>query len=62
MDININHFMQGKYVPLLSEHKKVSCERPLLENELVIALKEMNNRSAPGSDGITIEFLKLSSR
>ena len=52
-------FMQDCEVPRLSEEQRNRCEAPLTENELLIALKEMKNGSAPGSDGITIEFIKM---
>ena len=59
METKINDFTQDCNVPKLSEDQKVSCDRPLTENEVLLALKEMNNGSAPGCDGITIEFLKF---
>ena len=31
----------------------------VVENELLYALKQMKNGSAPGCDGITVEFLKM---
>ena len=60
-DINktINDFLHGCNVPQLLQNQRETCDRPLTENELLLSLKKMNNGSAPGSDGITIEFLKF---
>ena len=59
MDNKIEEFMQDCKVPKLLENERDSLEAPLTENEILLALKEMNNGSAPGCDGITIEFLKF---
>ena len=59
MENKIDVFMQNCNTPKLSENEKNLLEAPLTENEILLALKVMNNGSAPGCDGITIEFLKF---
>lgn len=60
-DINIqtdNNFFPDNNKKLNDEQKK-SCEGLLTEYECGKALKEMQNRKSPGSDGITTEFYKI---
>ena len=58
MENKIDMFTEGCDVPKLSESHKEMCELPLTENEILQGLKKMANGSAPGSDGLTIEFYK----
>ena len=59
MENKIDTFTEGCNVPKLSENQKETCELPLTENEILQGLKKMSNGSAPGSDGLTIEFYKF---
>lgn len=59
MDLNINMLMRDCIVPQLSEEQQNTCEGPLTATEMLYALKQMKNGSSPGSDGITIEFVKV---
>ena len=43
----------------ISAAQKDKCEGVVVESELLYALKQMKNGSAPGCDGITVEFLKM---
>ena len=59
METKINTFMHNCNVPRLTEDEMNRCEEPLTVDEFLKALKQMKNGSAPGSDGITIEFIKM---
>ena len=60
METKIDTFMQDcDNVPYLTADEKNSLEAPLTEHELLKGLKELNNGSAPGSDGLTVEFFKM---
>ena len=60
METKINTFMQDcDNVPCLTADEKDGLEAPLTEQELLRGLKELNNGSAPGSDGLTVEFFKM---
>ena len=45
--------------PKVEEKQKHECEKQISEQEVSLALKEMKNGSAPGSDGLTTEFYKV---
>ena len=51
--------MSNTSVPHLLEEQIQSFEGILKGTEIVEALKQLKNSSAPGIDGITIEFLKV---
>ena len=36
-----------------------TCEGPILENELLKALKNVSNNKSPGNDGLTKEFYEM---
>ena len=57
MTERIDHFMNNTSVPRLSEDPRKRCEGALLETEVLSVLKQMKTGSAPGIDGITVEFL-----
>ena len=59
MENKIEEFMHDCNVPRLLENERESLETQITENEILLALKEMNNGSAPGCDGLTIEFIKF---
>ena len=59
MEDKITNFLNHTSVPTLSQSQKESCEGLLTHTEILEALKDMNNGSAPGLDGLTIEFLKM---
>lgn len=41
--------------PALSER----ADKPITEQDLLTALKQMNNGKSPGTDGLTVEFYKF---
>ena len=43
-------------IPVLTGEQSQTCEGPISENELLIALKNMSNNKSPGNDGLTKEF------
>ena len=59
MEEKIHTFMRNTITPTISVAQKDKCEVVVVENELLCALKQMKNGSAPGCDGITVEFLKM---
>ena len=59
MEEKITTFMENTTTPTISAAQKNKCEGVVVENELLYALKQMKNGSAPGCDGITVEFLKM---
>ena len=58
MMAKIYYFMKDTSMSNISGEKRKSCEGALLENKVLSVLKQMKARSAPGSDGLTVEFLK----
>ena len=46
-------------LPVLSEEKKLSCERRITFEECVNALDTFENGKTPGNDGIPSEFYKV---
>ena len=53
----INSFWGNTWTPHLSREQTTGCEGSVLREEVLYALKQMKNGSAPGIDGITIEFI-----
>ena len=54
-----NEFLADIKLPRLDDADSKSCEGYVSINETSHALAEMENGSAPGMDGITIEFMKF---
>ena len=52
-------FIQNDQLPQLEDTDAQLCEDSITLEETTEALKKLRNGSAPGSDGITIEFLKF---
>ena len=59
MEEKITTFMGNTTTPTISAAQKDKCEGVVVESELLNALKQTKNGSAPGCDGITVEFLKM---
>ena len=59
IDNNINNFLRDSIIPTLSDIDRNSCEGQITIEEATEALKNMNNGSAPGPDGLTTEFYKI---
>ena len=53
------NFIRNVDIPLLSEEQKNNLEEDITESELAYALKQLNNGSSPGSDGLTTGFYKF---
>jgi len=58
MTDKIDRFLNNTSLPNLLQEQRDCCEGEVSVGELLSALKQMKNGSAPGNDGITIEFLK----
>ena len=56
----IDSFMRNTIIRTIFVTEKDNCERLVVETELLCALEQLKNGSAPGCDGITVEFLKRS--
>ncbi|GFS20241.1 LINE-1 reverse transcriptase homolog [Elysia marginata] len=52
------NFTQNLNIPQLNEDQKDATEAEFTEEEISVALKSMKNGSAPGPDGIPVEFYK----
>ena len=59
MEETITTFMGNTTTLTISAAQKDKCEGVVVESELLYALKQMKNGSAPRCDGITVEFLKM---
>ena len=55
---NITAYLNQISIPVLTGEQSKTCEGPILENELLKALKNMSNNKSPGNDGVTKEFYK----
>ena len=51
--------MGNTTTPAISAAQTDNCEGVVVESALLYALKQVKNASAPGCDGITVEFLKM---
>ena len=55
----MNDFMQDIQHEVLDEESKEFCDSEITTKEMSEALKCLNNKSAPGSDGLTADFYKV---
>ena len=56
---NFQGFVNEVIFPSLSENEVEMCDTPITIDEVAAALKSMKNGSAPGSDGLPVEFYKV---
>ena len=56
---DIDDFLFECNIPTLNEEDQESCEGMILSSEATSALNMLKNGSAPGKDGLTIEFYKF---
>ncbi len=54
-----NELFEHKNIPKLTINEKKKCDEPISITELGLALKELPNKKAPGTDGFTSEFFKF---
>ena len=54
---NFDKFVSDLNIPQIPCEAKIQCDEIISLDELEGALKELNNKSAPGHDGLTPEFL-----
>ena len=54
-----DEYIAGVKLPSLNEQEKTHCDRELMEQEVLKALKLMKADSAPGTDGIPVEFYQM---
>ena len=52
------NFFQNHDLPTLNEQEKQKCEGLLTDKECESAIKDMKNGKSPGSDGLTVNFIK----
>ena len=58
-EVSANTFLNNLDIPTLSEEEKTQLETNISEKELGVALKGLNSKSSPGSDGLTAGFYKF---
>ena len=56
---DVNNFVEGLEFPKLTDNESLACEGLISYEEATEAIKSMKNGSAPGCDGLTIEFIKF---
>ena len=56
---NITAYLNQISIPVLTEEQPQACKGPILENELLKALKNMSNNKSPGNDSLTKEFYEI---
>ena len=56
---SIDLFLDEIPCPKLSREEALSCESDLATQDISIALSQLNNDSAPGSDGLSVPFYKV---
>ena len=52
-------FLRDTNIPQVSDADRESCEGLITIDEATSCLKQLNNGSSPGCDGITVEFMKV---
>ena len=57
--IAVDMFLEGIVFPKLEEEEADRCEGLVTTGEVGQALNAMKNGSAPGGDGLTVEFYKF---
>ena len=55
----LDDFTRGMDLPKLNQREKEMCDAPLEEREIAESICCMQNGSAPGTDGIPVEFYKV---
>lgn len=55
----VTTFLNNENFPRLSEEEADSCEGEITLQEASYALSQMKNGSSPGSDGLTVDFMKF---
>ena len=59
LDNDLNNFLKDSNVPTLTNDEMKSCEGKISIEEATHALKNMNNGSSPGPDGLSTEFYQI---
>ena len=54
-----NEYIDDLVIPTISKEDSEACEEEITMEEMGEAILKMNNGSAPGSDGIPVEFYKI---
>ena len=54
--MHLDNFTNDINLPKLTQGDKDMCDSPITEREVAQAVISMNNGSAPGTDGIPVEF------
>jgi hypothetical protein len=57
--VHLQNFMISDNFAKLNEYQKQDLEGPIQYEELILALKKMQNNKSPGLDGYTVEFFKM---
>ena len=52
-------FLNDQNIKQLKEQNKILCEKPIVESEAKLVIKNMKNGKTPGSDGYLVEFYKF---
>ena len=56
---SLNNFLKNNKTRKLTNAEKDSCEQPITEKEILIALKQLHNGKTPGTDGLPPDFYKF---
>ena len=60
--MSLNEFLQNNNVtnlPQITEEQKIELEKPFTSEEIILALKVANEKSASGPSGQSVSFFKL---